>query len=62
VDHQILIAVLLLAPLVGFLANGLRFKSQNAVLAGAIATTAIGISFLCSVALVTKLIALDEVM
>ena len=60
-DHQILIAVLILSPLVGFLINGFRFKSQNATLAGSIATAAIGISFICSAILVGQLISMDEV-
>ena len=53
-SEQFLVALLILAPLVGFFINGLRFKSQNGVLAGVIATTAIGISFLCAVALVLQ--------
>ena len=58
-DHQILIAVLILSPLVGFFINGLRFKSQNATLAGSIATAAIGVSFICSAILVGQLISME---
>lgn len=55
-DHQILIAILMLSPLVGFLLNGLRFRSQNYILAGTIATLAVFISFICSVILMMDLI------
>lgn len=54
-DARLLFAILLLAPLIGFLINGLRFKSHNGVLAGAIATAASTISFLCSFVLVSQL-------
>ena len=57
-DHQILIAVLILAPLVGFFINGFRFKSQDYKLAGTIATAAIGISFVSTLLLVSQLISL----
>lgn len=53
--HKSLVTVLLLAPLVGFLINGLRWKSQKGVLAGAIASTAIFISFVAAVTLVLQL-------
>jgi NADH-quinone oxidoreductase subunit L len=52
------IAILLLAPVVGALFNGARFRSQNGILAGTVATIAIGISFLASVVLVMKLMGL----
>lgn len=45
------IAILLLAPLVGFLINGLNWKGKNGVLAGAIASGAIGVSFVMSILL-----------
>jgi NADH-quinone oxidoreductase subunit L len=54
-NHALLILTLLLAPLIGFLFNGLRFRAQNAILAGAVATGASFISFLCSVALFCRL-------
>lgn len=57
-SEQLLFSVLVLAPLVGFFANGLRFRSENAVLAGCIATAASAISFICSVLLVSKLASL----
>ncbi len=57
-NHQILIAILLLSPVVGFLLNGLRFKSANYVLAGGIATGAVFISFICSLLLFLDLVAM----
>lgn len=57
-SHEILIAILLLSPFVGFLLNGTRFKSQNYILAGTIATLAVAISFICSIMLFTELVAL----
>jgi NADH-quinone oxidoreductase subunit L len=57
-NHAVLIFTLLMAPLVGFLLNGLRFRSPNAVLAGAIATGAAAVSFVCSLLLYSKLLAL----
>jgi NADH-quinone oxidoreductase subunit L len=47
-SHSILIAILLLAPVLGFLINGFRFRSHNAYLAGGIATGMAAISFLCA--------------
>lgn len=57
---KLLIAVLLLAPFVGFLLNGLRYKSANYKLAGTIASGAAIISFICSVVLVAKLIGMTH--
>lgn len=54
-NEQLLFSVLVLAPLVGFFFNGFRFKSENALLAGSVATVAAGISFICSLLLVGKL-------
>jgi NADH-quinone oxidoreductase subunit L len=53
-NTQILFAILLLAPLAGFLFNGLRFKSKNYLLAGSVATGAAAISFICSILLVLQ--------
>ncbi len=47
-------AILLLAPLFGFLFNGLRFRSKNARLSGSVATLAAFASFLCSISLAMK--------
>jgi NADH-quinone oxidoreductase subunit L len=54
-NHALLILTLLLSPLIGFLFNGLRFRAKNAVLAGAVATLAAFVSFVCSVALFLRL-------
>src|SRR4051812_29694826 len=52
---EFLFAILLLAPLVGFFINGLRWRSKNYVLSGSIATGAVGISFVAAVLIVAKL-------
>jgi NADH-quinone oxidoreductase subunit L len=54
-NNNVLFAILILAPLVGFLFNGLRFKSKNYLLAGTVATAATAISFICSVLVVAQL-------
>lgn len=59
-NHALLIFTLLLAPLIGFLFNGLRWRQKNYRLAGAVATAMAGVSFLCSVLLVSQLVALPE--
>lgn len=55
-NHSALMLILILSPFIGFLINGLRFKSKNANLSGAIATTAIFISFVSAVLLVLELV------
>lgn len=55
-SHQALIAVLLLSPVVGFILNGVRFRSSNYLIAGTIATLAVAISFVCSVILFLQLV------
>lgn len=55
-NHALLILTLLLSPLVGFLFNGVRFRAQNGLLAGIVATSAAGISFLCSLLLWKELL------
>ncbi len=57
-NHALLILTLLLCPLLGFLFNGLRFRSQNGVLAGTVATLAVAISFVCSIMLYVSLLQL----
>ncbi len=57
-NHAALIATLILAPFVGFLINGARYKKHSANLAGIIATSMAVISFLCSIVLVTDLISM----
>ncbi len=55
-SHEILIAILLLSPLVGFLINGARFRSSNYLIAGTIATLAVVVSFGCAVTLFLDLV------
>lgn len=50
-SSTVLLAILILSPLVGFLINGLRWKSQKGVLSGTVATLAVFVSFLCTIAL-----------
>ncbi|MCC7404706.1 MAG: NADH-quinone oxidoreductase subunit L [Bdellovibrionales bacterium] len=52
---NILFAALLLAPLIGFLFNGIRYQSKNCLLAGTVASGAALLSFACSVVLVYQL-------
>lgn len=59
-SHTALMATLILAPLIGFLINGLRYKKHSANLAGGLATAAAVISFICSVILVSELALLPE--
>lgn len=59
-NHALLILTLLIAPVLGFVFNGLRFRSQNGILAGTVATAMAGISFLCSLMLWKQLLALPE--
>ncbi len=54
-NEKTLIAVLLLAPLVGFLINGFRVRKHNHIVAGSIATIAVFTSFICSVILFLNL-------
>jgi NADH-quinone oxidoreductase subunit L len=55
-----LIATLILAPLLGFLVNGFRVKKHSYKVAGIIATSAVFISFVCSVILFIQLLDLPE--
>jgi len=59
-SNTLLMAVLLLAPVVGFLFNGLRFKSQDYKTAGIVATGAVALSFICGLTLFCKLHGLEE--
>ncbi len=52
---EFLFAVLILAPLVGFLFNGFRWRSKNYLLSGSVATAAVGVSFLAAVVIVLRL-------
>jgi NADH-quinone oxidoreductase subunit L len=55
-----ILAVLLIAPVLGFLFNGLRFRSHNAILAGTVATIAVATSFVCGLLLMNQLVGLPE--
>lgn len=55
-SDKVLIAILLLAPLLGFFINGFRWRSHNANLAGIIATSMLGICFITAITLVSRLI------
>lgn len=55
-NHHIILATLILAPFVGFLINGLRYKKHSGNLAGGIATAAAVVSFICSVLLFSELL------
>lgn len=57
---QLLIAGLLLFPVFGFLFNGLRYKCPNYKLSGGVATAMAGMSFLFTLLLLNKLLALPE--
>lgn len=57
-NHALLILTLLMAPLLGFVFNGLRYRSQNYLLAGSVATAMAWISFMCSIGLYAMLLAL----
>ncbi len=55
-SHEFLIAILLLSPVVGFLLNGVRFRSSNYIIAGTIGTLAVAISFVCALLLFLDLV------
>lgn len=59
-NHETLIAILLLSPFLGFILNGVRFRSTNYLVAGSIATGAVFISFACAVALFVDLVGLPS--
>ena len=54
-NEKMLFAILLLAPVIGFVINGLRWKSKNYMVAGSVATGAAALSFLSALTLVLKL-------
>lgn len=58
--HHILTLVLLFAPIAGFLFNGIRFRSQNGILAGTVATLAAATSFAATLLLFKDLLALPH--
>jgi NADH-quinone oxidoreductase subunit L len=55
-SQQTLMSILILAPLVGFLINGLRYKKHSAEVSGAIATAAAVFSFAASLLLFLELL------
>ncbi len=55
-SHSILMAILILAPLVGFLINGFRYQKHSANVAGTIATIMAVISFICSLTMMVDLV------
>nr|WP_291516588.1 NADH-quinone oxidoreductase subunit L [Bdellovibrio sp. ArHS] len=57
-NHSLLMALLILAPFVGFLINGVRYKKHSANVAGVIATSAIAISFISAILLVLDVVAM----
>ncbi len=48
-DLSVLVGTLVAAPLIGFLLNGFRFRSENGLVAGVIGTISIVTSFVCSI-------------
>jgi NADH-quinone oxidoreductase subunit L len=59
-SNELIIGILLLSPVIGFLFNGLRFKSHEAYVAGTVATLASFISFVCSCIIFSRLLHLPE--
>jgi NADH-quinone oxidoreductase subunit L len=59
-SQQLILFILIFAPLVGFVINGFRYKQHSAELAGGIASGAAVISFICSVLLAVELIAMPS--
>jgi NADH-quinone oxidoreductase subunit L len=57
-SNYALMATLILAPLIGFLINGLRYKKHSANVAGVLATSMAVISFISSVLLVSELVSM----
>lgn len=57
---DLLFATLILAPLVGFLFNGLQYKRLSANVSGSVATAAAVVSFLASVALFFEMLGLPK--
>ena len=55
-NHQVLMSILILAPLVGFLINGFRFRQHSANVAGGIATTALVVSFVSAITLFFEIV------
>lgn len=59
-NHQLLTTILIVSPLIGFLINGFLYKKNSANLAGAIATAASTISFVCALMLFSQLLGAEH--
>jgi NADH-quinone oxidoreductase subunit L len=59
-NESMILAILLMAPVIGFLFNGIRFRSKNAYLAGSVATGAVAISFVCALILFSQILGMPE--
>ena len=59
-SSNVLIAILLLAPLLGALINGWYYKSQCHKLSGGLASGAVALSFVCSLLLGGQLVEMPE--
>ncbi len=59
-SNYALIATLILAPLIGFLINGLRYQKHSANVAGIIATSMAVVSFISSILLMIELVSLPS--
>ncbi|CAE81243.1 NADH dehydrogenase I chain L [Bdellovibrio bacteriovorus HD100] len=57
-NHSLLMAILILAPFIGFLINGARYKKHSGNVAGSIATVAVAISFISAILLVVDLVSM----
>lgn len=57
-NHSLLMALLILAPFVGFLINGTRYKKHSGNVAGSIATAAMVVSFVSAILLVLDVVAM----
>lgn len=57
-QNELLMAILLLAPVAGFLFNGLRFRSEDVKPAGIVATAAVFTSFIAGVVFFCKLLSM----
>lgn len=59
-SNNLIVGILLLAPIFGFIFNGIRFRSQQAYVAGGVATFAAFVSFVCSVVIYFRLLDLPH--
>jgi NADH-quinone oxidoreductase subunit L len=59
-SNELIVGILLLSPIIGFLFNGIRFKSHEAYVAGTVATLAAFVSFVCSLVIFSRLLHLPH--